>query len=170
MAINWNLDASHSEVTFKVRHMMIANVSGNIGSFKVNAQSDDENFSNPSVEFIADMTSITTGDAQRDGHLKTADFFDTEKYPEMKFRSTSFGHGKMKGDLTINNITREIELDVEAGGAGKDPWGNSRLGFTVSGKINRKDWNLTWNAALESGGILVGEDVKINCEIQLIKG
>ncbi len=169
MATTWNLDPSHSEVNFKVKHMMIANVTGNIGKFDVKAESDDDNFSNPKVEFTADMSTLTTGDAQRDGHLKTADFFDVEKFPEMKFKSTGFSGGKLKGLLTINDKTNEVELDVEEGGSGKDPWGNFKMGFTISGKINRKDWGLTWNAALETGGVLVSEEVKIHGEIQLVK-
>ncbi len=169
MATTWNLDASHSEVTFKVKHMMIANVTGNIGKFDVKAESDDENFSNPKVEFTADMSTLTTGDAQRDGHLKTADFFDVEKFPEMKFKSSGYSNGKLKGLLTINDKTNEVELGVEEGGSGKDPWGNFKIGFTITGKINRKDWNLVWNAPLETGGILVSDEVRISAEIQLAK-
>ncbi|MBX7052068.1 MAG: YceI family protein [Flavobacteriales bacterium] len=167
--MNWNLDPSHSEVTFKVKHMMIANVTGVIGKFDVKVTSSDENFSDAQIEFNGDLSSISTGDAQRDGHLKTPDFFNIEKYPHLVFRSTSFAGNKLKGDLTINDVTKPIELDVENGGTGKDPWGNARQGFTVTGKISRKDWNLVWNAPLETGGFLVSDDVKINAEIQLIK-
>jgi polyisoprenoid-binding protein YceI len=169
MPTNWNLDASHSEVTFKVKHMMIANVTGTIAKFDVKASSDDDQFTNPIVEFTADMNTLSTGDAQRDGHLKTPDFFDVSNYPEMKFKSTSYSNGKIKGLLTINDITNEIELDVEEGGSGKDPWGNFKIGFSITGKINRKAWNLVWNAPLEAGGILVSDEVKISCEIQLSK-
>jgi polyisoprenoid-binding protein YceI len=165
----WNLDPSHSEVTFKVKHMMIANVTGKIGSFDVQTESENDNFENARIQFTADMNTISTGDAQRDGHLKTDDFFSVEKFPQLKFTATSFSAGKLSGELTIRDITRPVSFDVETGGIGKDPWGNTRIGFTVSGKINRKDWNLTWNAALETGGVLVSEDVKINCEIQLVK-
>lgn len=167
--MNWNLDASHSEVTFKVKHMMIANVTGNIGKFDAKVTSSDENFADAQIEFSGDLNTISTGDSQRDGHLKTPDFFNVEKYPNLTFRSTSFGGGKIQGDLTINDVTKAVELDVEDGGTGKDPWGNTRRGFTVSGKIHRKDWNLVWNAPLEAGGFLVSDEVRINAEIQLIK-
>jgi polyisoprenoid-binding protein YceI len=169
MATNWNLDTSHSEVTFKIKHMMIANVSGQIGKFNVTASSDDDQFNNAQIEFTADMSTITTGDAQRDGHLQAPDFFDVQNFPEMKFKSTSYSGGKLKGNLTIKDVTHEVELDVEAGGSGKDPWGNHKIGFTVSGKISRKDWNLVWNATLETGGVLVSDEVKILCEIQMAK-
>jgi polyisoprenoid-binding protein YceI len=165
----WNLDPSHSEITFKVKHMMIANVTGKIGKFDINVQTDNDNFDNAQIQFTAESGSISTGDAQRDGHLATDDFFSTEKFPHITFKGTSFSAGKLTGDLTIRDVTKSITLDVEAGGTGKDPWGNTRIGFTVTGKINRKDWNLTWNAALETGGILVSEEVKINGEIQLVK-
>lgn len=165
----WNLDPSHSEVTFKVKHMMIAHVTGKFGKFDLKAESDDDNFENSKVEFTADAASISTGEAQRDGHLTSEDFLAAEKYPQIKFKATSFSGGKLNGDLTIRDITKSVVLDVEPGGIGKDPWGNTRIGFTVTGKINRSDWNLTWNAALETGGVLVSDDVKINCEIQLVK-
>lgn len=167
--MNWNLDPTHSEVTFKVKHMMIANVTGNIGKFDVNVNSSNENLSDAQITFTGDLSTITTGNDQRDGHLKTADFFNIEKYPQLIFKSTSFSGGKLKGDLTINDVTKTIELDVEDGGAGKDPWGNNRRGFTVNGKINRKDWNLVWNAPLETGGLLVSDEVRINAEIQLLQ-
>jgi polyisoprenoid-binding protein YceI len=169
MATKWNLDPSHSEVSFKVKHLMITNVTGSVNKFDVKAESDDENFTHGKVEFTADMTAITTGDAQRDGHLKTADFFEVEKFPEMKFVSTSYGKGKLEGNLTIRDITKPVSLDVEFGGIGKDPWGNTKAGFTVTGKVNRKDWNLVWNTPLETGGLLVSDEVRINAEIQLVK-
>jgi polyisoprenoid-binding protein YceI len=165
----WNLDPSHSEVTFKVKHMMIANVTGKLGKFEVQAEANGDAFDNSKITFIADPSSISTGDEKRDGHLMTEDFFAVEKYPQIKFESTSFADGKLHGNLTIREITHPITLDVEAGGFGKDPWGNTRAGFTVTGKISRKDWNLTWNAALEAGGVLVSDEVKIACEIQLVK-
>ena len=165
----WNFDPSHSEVTFKVKHMMIANVTGTISKVYVDATSEDDQFSNPKISFSADMKSITTGDEKRDGHLQSADFFDTEKFGEMNFVSQSYSNGKLIGDLTIKDVTKSIELNVEEGGSGKDPWGNFRLGFTVSGKFNRKDYGLEWNAVLETGGLLVSDEVKINGEIQLVK-
>jgi polyisoprenoid-binding protein YceI len=165
----WNLDPSHSEVSFKVKHMMIANVTGNIGKFEVKAESEGDNFSNPKIEFTADMSTISTGDAQRDEHLHAADFFDVANFPHLTFVSTSYNNGKLTGDLKIKDISKSITLDVEDGGTGKDPWGNTRIGFTITGKISRKDWNLNWNAALETGGVLVSDEVRILCEVQLIK-
>lgn len=165
----WNLDPSHSEVSFKVKHMMIANVTGTIGKFDVKAEATDDAFENAKFSFTGDLSTISTGDEKRDGHLMTEDFFAVEKYPQIKFESTSFSNGKLHGNLTIRDITQPVVLDVEEGGFGKDPWGNTRAGFTVTGKISRKDWNLTWNAALEAGGVLVSDEVKINCEIQLVK-
>jgi len=171
---NWNLDPSHSEVTFKVKHMMITNVSGSFTDFNVTASSDGDDFSKANVNFSAKAASVNTGSAQRDGHLQSADFFDAEKYPEITFKSTSVEKDgddyKLQGDLTIKDVTKNITLIAEHGGIGKDPYGNIKAGFTVTGKINRKDFGLTWNAALETGGVMVSEEVKINCEIQLVKG
>lgn len=171
---NWNLDPSHSEVTFKVKHMMITNVSGSFTDFNVTASSDGDDFSKANVNFSAKAASVNTGSAQRDGHLQSADFFDAEKYPEITFKSTSVEKDgddyKLQGDLTIKDVTKNITLNAEHGGIGKDPYGNIKAGFTVTGKINRKDFGLTWNAALETGGVMVSEEVKINCEIQLVKG
>lgn len=169
MSSNWNLDSAHSEVTFKVKHMMIANVTGTIEKFSTVIHDADENLQSAKVVFTAELDSIQTGDSQRDGHLKSADFFEVEKYPTLKFESTSLSANQLKGVLTIKDISKEITLDVEDGGTGKDPWGNTRRGFTVSGKINRKDWGLTWNAALETGGLLVSDEVRINCEVQFVR-
>lgn len=169
MATKWNLDPTHSEVGFKVKHLMITNVSGSLGKFDISAETDDDNFSNAKVSFSGDISTITTGNEQRDQHLQTADFFEAEKFPEMKFESTSYENGKLNGNLSIRGITKPVALDVEFGGIGKDPWGNTKAGFTVSGKINRKDWGLLWNASLETGGLLVSDDVRINSEIQLVK-
>lgn len=169
MATKWNLDPTHSEVSFKVKHMMITNVTGNLGSFNVTAESDDDNFANAKVHFTGEIKTISTGNEQRDQHLQSADFFETEKFPEMKFESTSYNGGKLNGNLSIRGITKPVSLDVDFGGIGKDPWGNTKAGFTVNGKINRKDFGLMWNAPLEAGGVLVSDDVKINGEIQLVK-
>ncbi len=169
MATKWNLDPTHSEVSFKVKHMMITNVTGNLGSFNVTAESADDNFSDAKINFSGEIKSITTGNEQRDQHLQSADFFETEKYPEMKFESTSYESGKLTGNLSIRGITKPISLDADFGGIGKDPWGNTKAGFTINGKINRKDYGLMWNAPLEAGGVLVSDDVKINGEIQLVK-
>lgn len=173
--IKWNLDPAHSEVTFKVKHMMITNVSGSFNDFSVEAETEGEDFTKSTVSFTTKATSVNTNSEQRDGHLRSPEFFDTEKFPEIKFKATSYekvsGEDyKLKGDLTIKDVTKNITLDVEYGGIQKDPWGNMKAGFTITGKINRKDFGLTWNAALETGGVMVSDDVKINCEIQLVKG
>jgi polyisoprenoid-binding protein YceI len=172
--IKWNLDPAHSEVTFKVKHMMITNVSGSFTDFTVTAESEGEDFTKSEINFTAKAASVTTGSEQRDGHLLSPEFFDTEKFPELKFKATNYEKVsaedyKLHGDLTIKDVTKNITLDVEYGGLNKDPYGNIKAGFTITGKINRKDFGLAWNAALETGGVMVSEDVKINCEIQLVK-
>ncbi len=167
--MKWNLDASHSEVQFKVRHLMITNVTGKLEKFTLDVESDDEKFGSAQINFSADMSCINTGDAQRDGHLKSADFFELDQYPSMTFTSSKMENGKLFGNLTIKSISMPIELDVEFGGVGKDPWGNTKAGFTLVGKIKRSDWQLNWNAAIEAGGVLVSDDVRIMAEIQLVK-
>jgi polyisoprenoid-binding protein YceI len=168
--MKWNLDPSHSEVQFKVRHLMITNVTGKIEKFSAEVESDDDKFTNAKIKFSADMNSISTGDAQRDGHLKSGDFFETEKFPTLDFTNGRIEGDKLHGDLTIKGITKPVALDVDFGGAGKDPWGNLKAGFSVSGKIQRSAWELNWNAALEAGGVLVSDDVRIAAEIQLVQG
>ena len=171
----WQLDAAHSEVHFKVKHMMITNVTGSINNFDLHVESEGEDFSHAKVNFVATMKSISTKNEQRDGHIMGPDFFDVEKYPEMRFTATGFddkdedGNFHMHGDLTIKEVTKPVKLFVEFGGIGKDPWGNQKAGFTIQGKINREDFGLVWNAALETGGVLVDNIVKINAEIQLVK-
>ncbi len=167
----WALDLAHSEIQFKVKHMMITTVTGAFDKFDVQVAAENEDFSDADISFTAETGSINTGSEQRDGHLKSADFFDAETFPELKFEATHYDatSGKLKGDLTIKGITNPVTLDVEFGGVGKDPWGNTKAGFTLSGKINRKDWELNWNAALEAGGVLVSEEVRILGEIQLAK-
>lgn len=172
--IKWTTDPTHSEITFRVKHMMITNVTGIMRDYSVTVFSDDETFTNAEAEFIGKAGSITTGNDERDAHLRSADFFDIEKNPEIRFRSSKYEQAgenrfKLHGDLTIKNVTRSITLNVEFGGVNKDPWGNVKAGFTVTGKINRKDFGLTWNVALETGGILVSEDVYFHCEIQLVE-
>ena len=168
----WVLDPTHSELTFKVRHMMITNVKGEFKSFSVEADGDDIFKSN--VHVIIDAVSINTNNEDRDNHLKSGDFFDAENHKELTFKSTSFKQKEddeyeLKGLLTIKGISKEITLEVEFGGINKDPWGNEKAGFSVEGKINRKDWGLNWNSALESGGVLVSEEVKISGEMQFVK-
>lgn len=170
----WNLDPTHSEIGFKVKHMMITNVSGSFGKFDINVETEDKDFSTAQIEFVAQLDSITTGSADRDNHLKSGDFFDAAQYPQLRFVSTTMKKKdedsyELLGDLTIRDVTRPVKLDVEYGGIGKDPWGNEKAGFTLSGKIKRTDFNLNWNAALETGGVLVGEEVKLLGDIQLVK-
>ena len=170
----WGLDPMHSEINFKVKHMMIANVTGGFTKFDVNATTEGDDFSKAKINFTADINSINTNSEQRDGHLKSADFFDAEKFPQLKFESTSLNKKsndefQMNGNLTIKDVTKPVSLQVNFGGIGKDPYGNTKAGFTIDGKINRKDFGLNWNAALETGGMLVGEELKIQSEIQLAK-
>lgn len=170
----WNLDPAHSELGFKVKHMMITNVSGSFGKFDVKTETQGSDFSTAKINFTADLESISTANADRDNHLRSGDFFDASKFPQLKFTSTQIEKKDdvnyiLYGDLTIKGVTKEVKLNVEFGGTGKDPWGNEKAGFTVSGKINRTDFGLNWNAALETGGVLVSEEVKIFAEIQLIR-
>jgi polyisoprenoid-binding protein YceI len=170
----WNLDPTHSEIGFKVKHMMITNVSGNFGKFDIQTQTQGNDFSTASIAFTADVASISTANPDRDNHLKSADFFDATNYALLKFTSTRLEKQDddkyvLHGDLTIKNVTKPVKLSVEFGGIGKDPWGNEKAGFSLTGKIKRTDWNLNWNAALETGGVLVSEEVKLHAEVQLIK-
>ena len=170
----WTLDPGHSEIGFKVKHMMITNVSGSFGKFDAQVETTGDDFSTAVIEFTADIDSITTSNKDRDVHLKSADFFDAANHAQLKFVSTKVekvddDEYVVHGNLTLRDVTKPIKLKAELGGIGKDPWGNQKAGFTVTGTINRTDYNLKWNAALETGGVLVGEEVKIFAEIQLIK-
>lgn len=171
--VKWVADPAHSEITFKVRHMMITNVTGILREYTIVVTTEEDDFTDAEIFFTGKATSITTGNEQRDTHLRSAEFFEVEKNPEITFRSTSYrksgGNYKLSGDLTIRGITKPVTLDVEFGGVQKDPWGGTRAGFTVTGKINRKDFGLNWNTVLETGGVLVGDDVKINCDVELVK-
>ena len=168
----WNLDPTHSELTFKVKHLMISNVKGSFTKF--NAKIEGEDFENAKITASVDADSVFTNNVDRDGHLKSADFFEVETFPVLKFESTSItktdeGEYTLIGDLTIKGITKSVELDVEFGGFMKDPYGNEKAGFSFDGKINRKDFGLNWNAALETGGVLVSDEVKIAAEVQFVK-
>ena len=170
----WNLDPAHSEIGFKVKHMMITNVSGSLGKFDVTVETEDADFTTANIGFTADLNTISTGNVDRDNHLKSADFFDVGNYPKMQFISTKFEKKNdeeylLHGNLTIREVTKPVRFEVNFGGIGKDPWGNEKAGFAVSGKVNRTDFKLNWNAALETGGVLVGEEVKLYAEIQLVK-
>jgi polyisoprenoid-binding protein YceI len=174
--ITWKLDPAHSHAEFKVRHMMISNVKGTFSGLTGTLTENATDPTRSTIEASIDVASIATGDAQRDGHLKSPDFFDGEKYPQMTFKSTRVerkgdGEYRVSGDLTIHGVTKPVTFEVEGPTApGKDPWGNTRIGLSATAKINRKDFGLNWNAALETGGILVGEDVQITLEAQFIKG
>lgn len=167
----WVLDPTHSELQFKVKHLMITNVTGTLPAISGEITSDGETFSAAEVSFTADLSSITTNNEQRDTHLKSADFFETEKFPTIAFKAAGFNAAdeKITGDLTIRDVTKPVTLDVSFDGTAKDPWGNEKAGFSLSGKINRKDFGLTWNATLETGGVMVSEDVKVLAELQFVK-
>jgi polyisoprenoid-binding protein YceI len=170
----WAIDPTHSEIGFKVKHMMFTNVSGEFGTYDATIVTDDDNFENASMEFSADINSIDTNNADRDNHLKSADFFDADNHPKLTFKASSFtkidGHNyELTGDLSIKGVTKTVKFPVEFSGLMKDPWGNTKAGLNIDGKINRKDWGLNWNSALETGGVLVGEEVKLNIELQLAK-
>ena len=169
----WVADPTHSEIGFKVKHMMFTNVSGKFDSFASEATTEDDNFNNASFEFSADATSVNTGNTDRDNHLKGADFFGTDEHSKILFTSSSFsGSGDsytLTGDLTIKGITKPVTLEVDFGGTAKDPWGNTKAGFSATGKINRKDFGINWNAALETGGVLVSDEVKLFIDVQFVK-
>jgi polyisoprenoid-binding protein YceI len=170
----WVLDPSHSEILFKVKHLMITNVKGEFRKKTGEVISNGTDFSDAKINLSMEVNSIDTNDEGRDGHLKGADFFDVENHKEIGFSGTSFTKVdaetyKLKGMLTIKGISKEVSLDAEFGGINKDPWGNEKAGFSVSGKFNRTDWGLSWNAALEAGGVLVSEEVKLNAEVQFVK-
>lgn len=168
----WALDPTHSEITFKVKHLMISNVKGEFKTFE--ASIDGENFENSNFKATIDTSSISTNNPDRDAHLKSGDFFEVESYPQITFKSTSLSkvdddEYKLKGTITIKGVTKEITLNTEFGGFMKDPYGNEKAGFSITGKLDRKDFGLNWNAALEAGGVMVGNEVKINAEVQFIK-
>lgn len=168
MATKWNLDPAHSEITFKVRHMMISNVKGEFTDFNVNLESEDDTFKNVTANAEIKTDSINTKNADRDAHLKSADFFNAEQNPVISFTTSSL-NDDVTGQITINGVTKPIELDVDFGGINVDPWGNTKAGFSFDGKIKRSDFGLNWNAALEAGGVMVSDEVKIAGELQFVK-
>jgi polyisoprenoid-binding protein YceI len=170
----WVIDPTHSEIAFKVKHLMISNVKGSFSEFSGQVLTEGDDFSTAEISFQINPASISTGVADRDGHLKSPDFFDVEKFTEITFTSgklskTGDGEFVLSGDLAIKGVSNAVKLEVEFGGLMTDPWGNEKAGFTLNGKINRKDFGLTWNAALEAGGVLVGEEIRINCDVELAK-
>jgi len=171
----WVLDPSHSEVEFKVKHMMISTVSGKITKFDATVETEGEDFMTAKVTFTADVDSLTTGNEQRDGHLKSVDFFDAANFPQINFVATKYenvdndGSYEVYGDLTIRGITKNVKLDTEFGGVIKDPWGNTRAGITISGKINRKEFGLTWSGTTETGSLIVSDEVRIHVGLEFVK-
>ena len=171
----WQLDPSHLDLGFAVRHLMISTVKGRFGTATGTVSTDGDDFATAEVEVSIDATSIDTREAGRDTHLRSADFFDVERFPTITFKSRKVtpqsGHGRytVVGDLTIRGISREIALDVTTEGFVRDPWGNEKAGFSAVGHLNRKDFGLTWNVALETGGVLVGDEVKLHLEVELAK-
>jgi polyisoprenoid-binding protein YceI len=170
----FQIDASHSQIQFSVRHMMVSKARGTFDKWSGTVALNEENPSATVVDVTIEAASINTKDAQRDGHLKSPDFFDVEKFPSVHFKSTKVEvtdkkNAKLYGDLTIRDVTKPVVVDVEFQGSGKNPWGMTIYGFSASTKINREDWGLTWNAALETGGWVVGKDVQIDIELELIK-
>lgn len=169
----WVIDPAHSEVLFKIKHLVISTVTGSFGKFEGTVSSDGEDFENASIDFRIEVDSIFTNQAHRDEHLRNNDFFEASSYPYIRFQSSSFvkkadGY-KLLGNLTIKNTTQPVDLDVEYGGTMKDQFGNVKYGFEVTGKINRKDFGLTYNAFTETGGLALGEEVKLVANIQLLK-
>lgn len=168
----WNVDPTHSSLTFVVRHLMVSKVRGRFGAFSGTATITDEKLLS-SVTATAEVASIDTSDAGRDEHLKSADFFDVANFPTIGFKSTKItGSGddySLVADLTIKGVTKSVVFELEFDGVGQDPWGNTKAGFSAEAEINRKDWGLEWNVALETGGVLVGEKVKLALDIQLVK-
>jgi polyisoprenoid-binding protein YceI len=170
----YKIDAAHSEITFKVKHLMITNVTGNFTKYDATMESEAADFSDAKINFEADVNSISTHNEQRDGHLKGDDFFAAEKFPKLLFKSSKLAKKgedsfTLTGDLTIRDITKTIELSVEYGGTMTDPYGQVKAGFEINGKINRKDFGLTWGAVTEAGGVVVSDDVKLNAQVQMIK-
>lgn len=172
----WSIDPTHSEVQFKVKHLVISTVTGSFSSFEgsIETEGDGEDFQNAKASFAADIDSISTNNEDRDTHLKSDDFFNAEKYPQLKFESDSFEkvgdqQYKVTGDLTIRDVTKEVELDVVHGGTVGDPYGNTKAGFEITGSINRKEFGLTWNAVTEAGNVVVGDQIKLQLNVQLVK-
>ena len=170
----WVLDPLHSELVFRVKHLMITSIRGEFRKFNIELCSRGSDFSDASMNAVIEADSVFTNNDERDGHLRSADFFDAQNFKQLKFKGTSFEklddeNYKLKGLLTIKGISKEVFLEVEFGGIKTDPDGNEKAGFSVAGKINRKDWGLSWNAALQAGGVLVSDDVKMNAEMQFIK-
>ena len=170
----WVLDPTHSELQFKIKHLMISTVTGQFNNFKATVETEEDDFAKARVRFEATVDSISTNNEQRDAHLKNGDFFDAEKYPVISFDSekmerTGDDEYKLHGTLTMRGVSKKIILNAELGGITKDPWGNTRTGFSVTGKINRFDFGMSFGAVTETGGLLLADEVKINANVQFVK-
>lgn len=170
----WVLDPTHSELQFKIKHLMISTVTGQFNQFKGTVETNDDDFTTAKVRFEAEINSISTNNEQRDEHLRAGDFFNAAEYPSLVFegeRMVKTGEDayKLHGTLTVKGVSKNLVLDVELGGITKDPWGNTRTGFSVTGKINRQDYGISFGAVSETGGLLLGDDVKINANVQFVK-
>lgn len=170
----WNIDPTHSEVQFKVKHLVISTVTGSFKSFNGSIETNNDSFEDAKVTFEADINSIFTNNEDRDAHLKSDDFFNAEKFPKLKFTSTSFekvgdDEFEVTGDLTIRDVTKTIKLNAEYGGTVTDPYGQTKAGFEISGTINRKEFNLTWNAVTEAGNVVVADNIKLQMNVQVVK-
>lgn len=166
---NWSIDTAHSEIEFKVKHMMISTVTGSFSDFDASIEAADDSFKNAKFRFSAKIDSISTKNKDRDTHLKSDDFFNAEKFPKLTFESKSFDGEKMVGDMTIRDVTKEITLDVDFNGIAVDPYGQTKAGFEATGTINRKDFNLNWSAVTEAGSIVVSDKVRLIANLQFIK-
>jgi polyisoprenoid-binding protein YceI len=170
----WNIDPTHSEIQFKVKHLVISTVTGNFNSFNGSIETDSDSFEGASVKFEADIDSITTNNEDRDTHLKSDDFFNAGEFPKLKFESTSFtntdgNNYELTGNLTIRNTTKEITLDVVHGGTVSDPYGQTKAGFEINGTVNRKEYGLKWNAVTEAGSVVVADQVKLQLNVQVVE-
>lgn len=170
----WNIDPTHSEVQFKIKHLVISTVTGQFNSFSGKIESDGENFDGARASFEADVKSVDTNNNDRDNHLKSADFFDAENHPKLEFKNGILSKKNdeeytLEGDMTIRGNTKKVTLSVNLGGIMDDPYGNRKAGFEISGKINRKDFGLTWSAVTEAGGVVVGDEVRLILNVQVAK-
>lgn len=173
-ASKWAIDPSHSEISFKVKHLVVTTLTGKFDTFEGALETANDDFSDANISFSADIASINTGNADRDGHLKSDDFFNTEAFPKLTFASTSFtkvgtDEYKLAGNITLRDVTKPIELTVEYGGTATDPWGNVKAGFEINGKIKRKEFGLKWDAFTEAGGAVVSDEIKLHLNVQLVK-
>jgi polyisoprenoid-binding protein YceI len=165
----WNIDTTHSEINFKVKHMMISTVTGSFEKFDGKVEASNDDFKNGNFSFSAEIDSVNTKNKDRDNHLKSDEFFGAEKNPKLTFKSKSFDGNKMVGDLTIKGVTKEVELETEYNGTAVDPYGQTKAGFEFEGQINRKDFGLTWNAVTEAGSVVVSDKVKLIASLQFVK-